>query len=109
MDGFFDVVVCPVDVFQRAVLQPLSEAVIFIFGHVMVRLVEQFQSTVETAAPVHVGIDRWVIVQVLVVVDRRSLDLRDGSVNFLDGFDFLLLAFSAAGALQMSSGVAEIG
>jgi hypothetical protein len=108
VDGFFDVVVRLVDMFQGAVLQPLSEAVVFIFGHVMVGLVEQFQGTVETAAPIHMGIDRWMIVQVLVVVDRRSFDLCDGSVNFFDGLDFLLLAFPA-GAFQMSSGVTQIG
>ena len=109
VDGFFDVVMSPVDVVQGALLQTLSKAVVFVFGNVMVRLVEQFQGAMETAAPIHVSVNRRMIVQVFVIVDGGSFDLRNGCVNFLDGFAFLFLAFPAAGTLQMSSGVAKLG
>jgi hypothetical protein len=43
-DGFFDVMMGFVDVFQSARLEALSEAVVFILGDVVVGFVEQFES-----------------------------------------------------------------
>ena len=43
-DGFFDVMMGFVDVFQSARLEALSEAVVFIMGDVVVGFVEQFES-----------------------------------------------------------------
>jgi hypothetical protein len=103
-DGFLHVVMSLVDVVQGALLEALSEAVVFFAGDVVVRLVEQFGGAAETAAPLEVSVDWRVIVQVLAVFDGGLLDLGDGVIDFVDGFLFLITQFPAVGALQVSSG-----
>jgi len=97
-----------IDVFQGALLETLSEAIVLFVGDVVVRLVEQFGGAAETAAPLEVSVDRRVIVQILAVFDGGLLNLGDGVIDFVDGFLFLFTQFPAVGALQVGSGGTQI-
>jgi hypothetical protein len=108
LDGFFDVAVGLVDVLECALLETLGEGVVFFPRDIVVSLVEQFNCAVQAAGPVHAGIDGHVIVDVFPVIDGGFLDLRDGVVDFVNGFLFLLAQFSVIGALQMSAGFTQI-
>jgi len=105
-DGFFDVVMGFVDVHDGARLQALGEAVVLFLGDVAMGFVDEFEGAMKAAAPVHVGVDRRVIVEVFSVVDGGFFDFLDGFVDFVDGFGFLLAEFATVRALEMSSGVA---
>jgi hypothetical protein len=63
----------------------------------------------QAASPLEPDINRRVIAQILAVVNRRSLDLANGCVDFADRFPFLFPQFSVVRALQMGSGVPQIG
>jgi hypothetical protein len=109
VNGFLDVVVRLVDVFESALLETLGEGVVFFLGHIVVGFVDEFESPVETAAPIETCVNRRMIVDVLAVVDGGFLDFVDGLINFVDGMLFLVTQFTAVGTLQMSASVAEIG
>jgi hypothetical protein len=106
LDGFLDVAVSLVDVLEGALLKTLGESVVFFLRDIVVSFVEQFDRAVQAAGPVHAGIDGRVIVDVFAVIDGGFLDFRDGVVDFVNGFLFLLAQFPAVGALQMSAGFA---
>ena len=108
-NGFFDVEVRLVDVLQRTVTQALREAVVLFLGNVVVGLVEQFEGAVETAPPIHVGIDGRMVVYVLAVIDGRSLDFANGFVDFVNGVLFLLAQRAAIWTFEVRSGVTQIG
>lgn len=109
LKGFFGVTMRLVDVLQRSHLQPLRKAIVLFTRDIVVSLVDQFDSAMQAARPVEPGINRWVIVQMLAVVDRSPLDVADGLVDFMDRFLFLLPQFSMSGAFQVGSCVPQIG
>jgi len=106
VNGLFDVMMGPVDVFEGAPLQALREPVVLLFSYVVMGLVDQLEGAAKAAVPIHMGIDRRMIVEVLAVVDGSPLDFVDGFIDFVNGFPFLLAEFPAIRALQMRSGVA---
>jgi hypothetical protein len=106
VNGLFDVMMGPVDVFEGAPLQALRERVVLLLSNVPMGLVDQLEGAVKAAGPIHSGIDRRMMVEVLAVVDGSLLDFVDGLVDFVNGFPFLLAEFPAIRALQMRSGVA---
>jgi hypothetical protein len=64
-------------------LQAQCPRIVFFFlGYVVMGIVEQVESLVQTAVPGKVRIDGQVIAQVLAVVDRSLLDFADRPVNF---------------------------
>jgi hypothetical protein len=107
-DRFLDVLVGFVDVLQRAHLKALSKRVVFFLGYVVMSLVDKLKSPVETSAPVEAGINGRMIVQVLAIIDGRSLDFADSFIDIVDGFLFLFAQFPAVGPLEMSPGMAQI-
>ena len=106
VDGFFYVMMGPVDMFQGAMLETLSKCVVLFLGNVAMGFVDQFEGAVKTAGPIHVRVDRRMIIKVLAVVDGSLLDLIDGVIDIVNGFPFLLTQLSAVRALQMRPGVA---
>jgi hypothetical protein len=108
LNGFLDVAVGLVDVFEGALLETLCEAVVFFLRDVAVSFVEQFDGAAQAARPVHASVNRRVIVDIFSVVDGGFLDFGDGVVDFVDGLLFLLAQFPAVGALQMSASLAQI-
>jgi len=109
-DQVIDDAVRFVDVVEGAVAQAAHRGIIFFAGDIIVRLVEQFQSTVIAASASYVRIDRRMVIQILAIVNRRVLDLSDGFVDLLHGVIFF--SIHAAGpsyGLQMSAGVAQVG
>lgn len=86
VNRFFDVVVRFVDVFESSLLETLGEGVVFFLGYIVVSLINEFECTVETTAPIEARVNGWMIVQVLAVVDGSLLDFVDGGVDFPDGF-----------------------
>jgi hypothetical protein len=99
-----------VDVMQGAIPKPTDARVIFFACNVIVRFIQQFHGAAEAAGAVHAGIDRWMIVQILAIVNRGVLDLLNGAVNFRDGvFFFFIHVMSGGWVFQMSACVTEIG
>ena len=109
MNGLFDVLMSLVNVFEGALLQSLREGVVFFLGNIAVCLVDQFQRAVKPAGPIHAGVNRRMIVQVLAVVDAGLFDFVDRFIDFMDGFLLLFLQLPAVRALQVRSGVTQVG
>ena len=98
-----------VDVHEGALLKALGRGVVFFLGDVAVGFVDEFEGTVETAAPIEAGVNCGMIVEILAVVDGGLFDFVDGLIDFVNGFLFLLAQFAAIGVLQMGACMAEIG
>src|SRR5271157_45613 len=95
---------------EGAIAQPAYGWIIFFAGDIIVRLVEQFQGAVIATSVSHVRIDRRMVIQILAIINRSTLDLSDGFVDFFEGV--ILFSIHPAGpclALQMSAGVAQVG
>jgi hypothetical protein len=108
-DGFLDVMMRLVDVLQSTLLEALGEGIVFFLGDVAVSFVDELECPVQAAAPIKVRVDRWIIVEVLSVIDRGFLDLFNGVVDFVNGFLFLFSQLPAVRALQVSPRLPEIG
>jgi hypothetical protein len=109
-DQVIDDAVRFVDVVEGAIAQTTHGGIIFFAGDIIVRLVEQFQSTVIAASAFYVRIDRRMVIQILAIINRSVLDLSDGFVDLLHGVIFF--SIHAAGpscGLQVSAGVAQVG
>jgi hypothetical protein len=109
-DQVFDDAVRFVDVAEGAIAQTAHGRIIFFAGDIIVRLVEQFQGTVIAASVAHVGINRRMVIQILTIVNRSTLDFSDGFVDLGDGVIFFSIhPAGPCSALQMSTGVAQVG
>ena len=108
VNSFLDMAMCFFDVFEGPRLQTLSVGVVLFLGYVTAGAIEKFDCAVQTPAPLHVVVHRRMVVEVLAVVDGSLLNLVDRSVDFVNGFAFLLAEFAAVGALQMSARYAQI-
>jgi hypothetical protein len=108
VNRFLDVVMRLVDVHDGARLKTLRKGVVFFLGNVVVGFVDELESPVETAAPVETCVHGRMIVDILSVIDGGFLDFVDGLIDFVDGMLFLVTQFTAVGALQMGSSMAEI-
>jgi hypothetical protein len=105
-----DDAVCFVDVLQGAMPQPMRELIIFFFGNIMMRAVEQFEGLMiaSSAAAVHVY---WHVVgQVFAIIDGGAFDFADGGVDFADSMCFLVVEPVRRGqTVEMGARVAKIG
>lgn len=109
LDQFIDDVVSFVDVLKRSIPETPNGGVIFFSGDVIVSLIQKFLRTPKAARAVHSRIDRRMIVQVLAVVNRGTLDFIDGFVDLVDGVLFLLVhVMSGNQVLQMCASVPQI-
>jgi hypothetical protein len=98
-----------VDVMDGAIAQTADGRIIFFAGDVVVRLVQQFQRTVEAAPAVHVGVDRRMVFEVLSVINRGMLDLADRLIDLVDGVLFFAVhMFSRSHLAQMRARMAQI-
>jgi hypothetical protein len=98
-----------IDVVQGSITKTAYGRVIFFSGNVVVSFIQKFHGAVEAAGPVHMRIDRRVIVQVLAVVNRGPLDFVDGFVDLVNGvFLFFIHVMSGRQVFEMSASVAEI-
>ncbi|HXW91837.1 MAG TPA: hypothetical protein VEK33_14905, partial [Terriglobales bacterium] len=105
-----DDVVGFVDVMKSAIPETPNRGVIFFSGDVIVSLIQEFLGTTEAARAVQSRINRWMIVQVLAVVNRSTLNFVDGFVDLVDGVLFLFVhVMSGSQALQMCAGVPQVG
>ena len=110
LDQVLDDVVRFVDVAESAIAQTAHGWIVFFAGDIIVRLVEQFQSTVIAAAVSHVCIDRRMVIQILAIVNGSVLDFSDGFVDLGDGVVFFPIhAAGRSQAFQMSARMAQVG
>jgi hypothetical protein len=107
-NGFFDVVMGFVDVHDGSRLKALGEPVVLFLGDVAMGFVDQLESAMKATGPIHVGIDRRMIVDVLAVVDGSFLNLVDGFIDFADGQGLVLAECAAVRVLEMRSGVTQV-
>jgi hypothetical protein len=108
--GFIDVVMGAVDVVQDASLEAAGRGIIFFVSYVLMGLAQEVAGLMEMAAPGQVSVDRFVLVDVLAVVDGGFLDFVDGFVDFLDGLMLFGVNGAAIGTVgEMSTGVPQIG
>jgi hypothetical protein len=105
-----DNVVRLIDMSQRAAAQSMSIPVIFFFLDVAMRTVKKFERSPISACVSKMRIHRWVVVQVLPVVDRSTLDFSNGLVDLRDGM-FLLPIHPLGGrhAFQVGASMAQVG
>jgi hypothetical protein len=88
----------------------MRKPIIFPFRDVMMRPVKQFQRFVIPPSPIHMLINRRMVIQILAIIDRRMLDLCNGLVDFADRtLLFPVHPVTWSHALQMSACVAQIG
>ena len=107
LDQVFDNAVRFVDVFQGAMTQAMGKTVIFLLFDIVMGRVEQLQSPMIAASVSHVGVDRGMVIQILAVIDRSTLDLADGFVDLFDGVIFFSIhPPGPCPTLQMSARVA---
>jgi len=110
LNQVFDDAVRCVNVLEGAMLQSMGKLVIFSFRDVVMRTVKEFERPVITASVAEVVIDRRMVIQILAVVNRSSLDLINGFVDLGNGVIFFPI--HPAGpclALEMCTRVAQIG
>jgi hypothetical protein len=109
-DQLIDEVAGFVDVMQGAVSKTPNRRVIFFSGNIIVSLVQQLLGAMESARAVHSSVDRGMVVQVFAIVDCRTLDLIDRSVDFVDGVFFFLVHVMRGGKVfQMRPRMPQIG
>jgi hypothetical protein len=108
VNGFFDVMMGLVDVHDGSRLQALGEGVVLFLSDVTMGFVDQFEGAVKAAGPIHVSVDRRMIVDVLTVVDGSFLDFVDGIVDFVDGQFFVFAELAAVRMLKVRSRMAQI-
>jgi len=58
-----------IDVVYRPPLQSLRKAIILFTRDIVMGLVDQFKSAMQAATPVEFGVNRWVIVKILSVIN----------------------------------------
>jgi hypothetical protein len=110
LDQFIDDVVGFVDVRKGTIPKTPHGGVIFFSGDVVVSLIQQLLRTTEAASAVHSGIDRRMIVQVLAVINRGTLNFVDGFVDLVYGVLLLLVhVMRDSRVVQMCAGVTQIG
>lgn len=68
-NGFADFMLGAVDMPESALLQPLSECVVFFVSDVLVSLVEQLHSAMQPASVIEAGINGRMVVQILAIID----------------------------------------
>jgi acetylglutamate synthase len=99
-----------INVLERSPPQSMRKPIIFPFRDVMMRPVKQFQRFVIPPSPIHMLINRRMVIQILAIIDRRMLDLCNGLVDFADRtLLFPVHPVTWSHALQMSACVAQIG
>jgi hypothetical protein len=99
-----------VDVMKSAIPETLNGRVIFFPGNVIVGLIQELLRTTEAARAIHSRINRRMIIQVLAVVNRGTLDFVDGFVDLVDGVLFLFVhVMGGSHIFQMGTGVPQIG
>jgi len=109
-DQVIDDAVRFVDVVKSAIAQTTYCRIIFFVCDIVVRFVEQLQRAVIAAGPVHVRIDRRMIVQVLAIVNSSILDLSNGFVDLVNGMLlFFVHVMSRSQVLQVSARMTQIG
>jgi hypothetical protein len=110
LDQVIDDAMCFVYVMKGAIPKTPDGRVIFFSGDVVVGFIQQFLGTVKTASPIHSCIDRRMIAQVLIVVNRSPLNFVDGFVDLVDGVLFFFIhVMGGCQIFQMSSGMPQIG
>lgn len=98
-----------VNVMESAIAQSSHRRIIFLACDIVVRLIQQLHGAVVAAGPVHMHIDRRMIVQILPVIDRCALDLSNGFVDFFNGVLFLFVhVMRRRQVLQVSARVPQI-
>jgi hypothetical protein len=104
-----DDAMCFIDVQECAIAQTAHGRIVLFTGDIVVRFIQQFQGTVKAPGAIHSCIDWRMIIQVLAVVDRSSLDFIDGFVNFIHRMLFFFVhVMSGSKVLQMSARVPQI-
>jgi hypothetical protein len=105
-----DDVVGFVDVHNSAIPQAAHRGIVFFVGDVVVRFIQQFEGAMESAGAIHSGINRRMIVQVLAIPDRSSLDFIDRFVDFFNGVAFFFVhVITRSRVFQVSAGVPQVG
>jgi hypothetical protein len=105
-----DDVVRFVDVMQGAIAQSSHRRIIFFARDVIVGPIQQFLRAVKATGAIHSCIDRRMIVQILSVIDRSSLDFVDGFVDLFNGvLLFLVHVMGGSQVFQVSAGMPQIG
>jgi hypothetical protein len=108
--GFINMMVRPVDVLEHAGLEAAGFGIVFFLSDIVMGLIEEVTGLVQVTAPRQVSIDRFVLLDILAVVDGRFLNFIDGVVDFFDGLTLFGVNRAAVGAmLEMGPGVAQVG
>ena len=97
-----------VDVSEGALLQALREGIILFASDILMRLLEKLLGPVQTACVIETGIHRRMVVQILAVIDRSSLDLVNGVVDCVDCFFFFVAKLAAIVTFQVRASRAKI-
>jgi len=99
-----------VDMMQCAIPQPARGRFIFFTGDVVMRFIQKLHRSVKAAGAVYACIDWRMIVQVLAIINRSSLDFVDRTVDLFDGaLLFFIHVMSRGEVLQMSARVPQVG
>src|SRR5271166_3485175 len=99
-----------VDMMQCAIPQPARGRFIFFTGDVVMRFIQKLHRSVKAAGAVYACIDWRMIVQVLAIINRSSLDFVDRTVDLFDGaLLFFIHVMSRGAVLQMSARVPQVG
>ncbi len=108
-DQVIDNAVGLVVVVDGATAQAADGRIILFAGNIVVGLVEQFESAVEAASAVHVGVDWRMVFQVLAVINRGIFDFPDGLIDFFDGVLFFTVHMLGRSQLaEVSAGVPQV-
>src|SRR5277367_4097526 len=98
-----------VDMMQSAIPKSARRGLIFFPGNVVMSSREQLHRAVVAARPVHAHIDRRMVVQVLAIIDRSSLNLVDGFVDLFNGVLFFPLhVMRWSQVFQVCAGVPQV-
>jgi hypothetical protein len=104
-----DDVVGFVDVHNSAIPQAAHRGIVFFVGDVVVRFIQQFEGAMESAGAIHSGINRRMLVQVLAIPNRSSLDFIDSPVDFLNGVAlFFVHVITRSRVFQVRASVPQV-
>ena len=75
---------------QRTLSQSTRLGNIFGTGQIGMHLAQQMLRTMQSGAPVHSSINRWMVVHILAIINGCFLDLANGPVDLADRNMFII-------------------
>jgi hypothetical protein len=79
----------PIDMPDRAIAQAVGVSVVLFSSNICAGFSQDLQRLVNSPATIRVIVTRWMVIDILAVINCRLLDIADGRVNLMYSFLFV--------------------